>query len=484
MADALTLPAPQNAGEFHTRYPEYAATARLDELRRTEYAHLDHAGEVYLDYTGAGVYSQSQLRAQHERLAARGYGNPHSENPSSMASTDAVESARHAVLSFLNASADEYAVIFTPNATGACRLVGEAYPFGRDRGLVMTFDNHNSVNGIREFARRAGARRRYVPLVAPDLRVDDAVLLRTLRPGLRRRRGLFAFPAQSNFTGVQHPVEWVDRAHELGYDVLVDAAAFIPTNPLDLSVVKPDFVPLSWYKVFGLPTGLGCLVARWEALSRLRRPWFAGGTIAAVSVLADWHQMLSDESAYEDGTLNFLHIPDVEFGLQWISGIGHELIRDRVRCLTGWLLYRLAGLTHSNGSPMVRVYGPGGIRMRGGTVAFNLLTPGGAIVDERLVAAEAARAGLSLRTGCFCNPGAGEGAFDIGEESMRGSTRWGVRTIDEYLNLIGLPSGGAVRVSFGVASTVDDAERLLDFVARTYRDRRIDTAGLAPRERC
>jgi selenocysteine lyase/cysteine desulfurase len=456
----------------------------LDELRRTEYAHLDYAGEVYLDYTGSGVYSLAQLRAQHERLAVRGFGNPHSENPSSLASTERVDSARRAVLRFLNASPDEYAVVFTPNATGACRLVGESYPFGRGRDLVMTFDNHNSVNGIREFARRAGARRRYVPLVAPDLRADDSALLRALRPGLRRRRGLFAFPAQSNFTGVQHPLEWVGLAHEMGYDVLVDAAAFLPTNRLDLSVVKPDFVPMSWYKVFGLPTGLGCLVARWEALGRLCRPWFAGGTIQAVSVLADWHQMATDESAYEDGTLNFLHIPDVEFGLGWISGIGQDVIRSRVKCLTGWLLDRLAGLKHGNGSPMVRVYGPRDTHMRGGTVSFNLLSPDGTIVDERLVSGEAARVGLSLRTGCFCNPGAGEGAFDIGLESMRGSTRWGVRTIDDYLDLIGLPSGGAIRVSFGVASTVADVEKLLMFLENTYVDRQIDTSGLAPRERC
>jgi selenocysteine lyase/cysteine desulfurase len=439
---------------------------------------------VYLDYTGSGVYAQSQLHAQHERLSTRGYGNPHSENPSSAASTEAVESARRAVLRFLNASRDEYAVIFTPNATGACRLVGEAYPFGRGRDLVMTFDNHNSINGIREFARRAGARRRYVPLVAPDLRADDSAVMRALRPGLRRRRGLFAFPAQSNFTGVQHPLEWVQRAHDMGYDVLVDAAAFLPTNPLDLAAVKPDFVPISWYKVFGLPTGVGCLVARWDALARLRRPWFAGGTIAAVSVLADWHQMLSDESGYEDGTLNFLHIPDVEVGLDWIAGIGHERIRSRVRCLTGWLLDQLGGLKHSNGQPLVRVYGPRDAQMRGGTVALNLLTPDGEIVDERLVSTEASRAGLSLRTGCFCNPGAGEGAFDISKESMRGSTRWGVRTIDDYLSLIGLPSGGAVRVSFGIASTVSDVQKLLAFLEGTYQDREIDTSGLAPRERC
>ena len=452
-----------------------------DHLRATEYAHLDAGGEVYLDYTGAGVYSRTQLTAMHDRLAGRGYGNPHSASPSSAASTALVDSARHAVREFLNADPAEYAVIFTPNATGACKLVGESYPFGPGRDLVMTFDNHNSVNGIREYARRAAAPRRYVPLTPPDLRVAADEVDRALAgPG----GGLFAFPAQSNFTGVQHPLDWIERAHEHGYDVLLDAAAYLPANPLDLSRVHPDFVPVSWYKVFGLPTGVGCLVARWEALARLRRPWFAGGTVAAVSVVADWHQLLGDESGFEDGTLNFLSIPDVEAGLNWIRGIGVDLIQRRVRYLTGWLLTRLAALRHTDGSPLVRIYGPADTVSRGGTIALNVLTPAGEVVDERLVADEAAEAKLSLRTGCFCNPGAGEGAFDISPAQLNGAEDWGVRTIDDYLGLIGLPTGGAVRVSLGVASTYADADRFLTFVATTYRDRAIDTSRLAPRERC
>jgi selenocysteine lyase/cysteine desulfurase/ABC-type multidrug transport system ATPase subunit len=453
---------------------------RFETLRATEYRHLDAAGEVYLDYTGAGVYSQAQLRAHHERLAGRAYGNPHSANPSSAASTDLVASARHAVLRFLNADPAEYAAIFTPNASGACRLVGEAYPFGRGRDLVMTFDNHNSVNGIREYARRAHARRRYLPLSPPDLRVAD----QTVTAALRRRRGLFAFPAQSNFTGVQHPLRWVEQAHDAGYDVLLDVAAYLPTNPLDLSRVKPDFVPISWYKVLGYPTGVGCLVARRDALARLRRPWFAGGTIAAVSVGTEWHQLTTDETAFEDGTLDFLHIPDVEFGLSWLARLGHDTIHDRVHDLTARLLTDLTGLRHGNDTPMIRLYGPAGPDGRGATIAFNLLEPDGRVVDERLVAAEAAGDGLSLRTGCFCNPGAGEGAFAISRRQLRGSRRWGVRTIDDYLTMIGLPTGGAVRVSFGVASTDDDLNRLLAFLTATYRDRRADSAGLAPRLRC
>jgi selenocysteine lyase/cysteine desulfurase len=465
--------------EFRKRYPGYAATSRLDELRATEYAHLDKDGEIYLDYTGAGVYAESQLRAHYERARGRAYGNPHSENPASAASTSLVQSAREAVLRFLNAPPGEYAVIFTANASGACRLVGEAYPFGRRRELVLTFDNHNSVNGIREFARRAGARRRYVPLEPPSLRVAGRSVSKALR-----RRGLFAFPAQSNFTGVQHPLEWVETAHESGYDVLLDVAAFLPTNVLDLSVVKPDFLPISWYKVLGYPTGLGCLVARREALARLRRPWFAGGTITAVSVGTEWHEMATDETAFEDGTLNFLSIPDLEFGLRWMEDVGRDLIRSRVLDLTGWLLDSFAGLRHGNGRPMIRVYGPADLVARGGTVAFNLLDPGGEVVDERLVAKEATEAGISLRTGCFCNPGAGEGAFRIGRSQLRGSLRWGVRTVDDYIAMMGLPTGGAIRVSFGVASNFDDVQRLLDFLAGTYRDRNPSSEGLAPRLRC
>ena len=54
-------------------------------------------------------------------------------------------------------------------------------------------------------------------------------------------------------------------------------------------------------------------------------------------------------------------------------------------------------------------------------------------------------------------------------------------SVDEYLNLVGLPIGGAVRVSLGVASTLADVDAFLDFAERTYRDRWPDLAGLSAR---
>ena len=464
--------------EFLRRHPDYELTRALDRLRVTEYSYLDEQRQTYLDYTGAGLAAKAQLRAHQERLGGGVFGNPHSVNPTSAASTELVESTRRAVLRHVNADPDEYAVVFTANATGAARLVGEAYPFRRGSRFVLTFDNHNSVNGLREFARAGHARTTYVPMEPPDLRVSTEVVERELSRG----NGLFAYPAQSNFTGVQHPLEWVAVAQKRGYDVLLDCAAFLPTNPLDLSVVRPEFVIASWYKVFGYPTGVGCLIARRDALARLRRPWFSGGTIKAVSVRTRWHEMADAEAAFEDGTLNFLAIPDVRVGLEWVAGIGMATIGRRVRALTGWTLDRLTALRHVNGAPLVRVYGPVTTQARGGTVTFNVLTPDGGLVDERVVAVESAAARISLRTGCFCNPGAGENAFGVTPRSLRRLR--GVRTLDEYLEATGLAMAGAVRVSFGVASTVGDVERFVRFVEETYRDRVPDTRGLPPRDSC
>ncbi len=97
-------------------------------MRATEYARLDQQRQVYLDYTGGGVYAEAQMREHVAMLTGGVFGNPHSKNLTSMAMTEHVEQTREYVLRYFNASPDEYMVIFTPNATGALKLIGESYP--------------------------------------------------------------------------------------------------------------------------------------------------------------------------------------------------------------------------------------------------------------------------------------------------------------------------------------------------------------------
>ena len=237
--DHQSLPAAR--GDFLRRYPSFAGTTSIDELRAHDYARLDALGHTYLDYTGGGLYAESQLRRHHELLAARVLGNPHSQSPTALASAELAKEAREAVRRFFNAPEDEFEIVFTPNASGALKLVGEAYPFAPGGVLLLSYDNHNSVNGIREFACSKGAAATYIPVREEDLRLDEELVRTALRgagaagarAGAPGPAKLFAYPAQSNFSGVQHPLGWVAEAQELGWDVVLDSAAFAPTNPLD-----------------------------------------------------------------------------------------------------------------------------------------------------------------------------------------------------------------------------------------------------------
>jgi selenocysteine lyase/cysteine desulfurase len=468
---------------FLAAHPDFLDTAILDELRASEYGRLDAADQIYLDHTGGSLYAQSQLDEHVALLRDVVYGNPHSINPTSSASTELIERARAAVLRYFNAPESEYACIFTPNATGALRLVGEAYPFGPDSRFLATSDNHNSVNGIREFARAKGAQTAYVPIQEPDLRVADDVLAGHLEDAAPEAHNLFAYPAQSNFSGVKHPLDWIELAHERGWDVLLDCAAFVPTSRLDLSGFQPDFVAISFYKMFGYPTGIGALIARRDALARLRRPWFSGGTVVAANVQGNLAVPLSGPAGFEDGTVNYLGIPAVEIGLRHIERIGIDTISRRVEGLGTWLLETLQRLQHSDGSPAVRIYGPAEWDRRGATIAFNFLHPDGRIVDERFVDLVAAAHDVSIRTGCFCNPGAAEAAFQLSAETLPAAEFEEGMILDDYLRLVGMPTGGAVRVSLGLATNFADVYRFMAF-ATEFLDLADVPADLPPRVSC
>jgi selenocysteine lyase/cysteine desulfurase len=456
---------------FQRAYPAYESTRRLDLLRASDYARLDRQGHVYLDYTGGGLYAESQLR-DHMALLCRGvFGNPHSKNLTSMAMTELVEQARAAVLRYCRASPDEYLVIFTPNSTGALKLVGESYPFAPGGNYLLTFDNHNSVNGIREYARARGAQVTYVPVVPPDLRADEAHLARCLQAGRTGQHNLFAYPAQSNFTGVQHPLEWIAQAQSLGWDVLLDAASFAPTNRLDLSRWHPDFVDLSFYKMFGYPTGTGCLLVRRAALRKLRRPWYSGGTITFSSVLAFDHYLTPGPAGFEDGTVNYLSLPAVEIGLKFVDSIGIDLIHTRVMCLTGWLIEQLLALRHGNGRPLVCLYGPPNTDRRGATVQVNFFAPDGALWDCVAVERLANERRLSLRAGCHCNPGAREAALGFTREDLAPCFRDKDRlTFEQFLHVIDGKTTGALRASLGLVTTFADVYQYVEF-AKTFVDR-------------
>jgi selenocysteine lyase/cysteine desulfurase len=143
----------------------------------------------------------------------------------------------------------------------------------------------------------------------------------------------------------------------------------------------------------------------------------------------------------------------------------------------------LTGLRHANGAPAATIYGPQTLDRRGGIVAFNFLHPDGQIIDERFVDRIAQKHSISLRTGCFCNPGAGEVAFTISRETLVGGEFGEGMTLDDYVAAIGLPSGGAIRASLGLPSNHADLDRFAEF-AHEFVDVAEAPGDLPPRVGC
>jgi selenocysteine lyase/cysteine desulfurase len=131
-------------------------------------------------------------------------------------------------------------------------------------------------------------------------------------------------------------------------------------------------------------------------------------------------------------------------------------------------------LRHADGRPAVALYGPADTEARGGTVAFNMLDPAGHVVPYGEVERAASARGISIRGGCFCNPGAAEAAFGMpAEESLNcfEAMPRGEFSLRELADCLGNDIAvGALRASIGIATNHADLDRLeaflRDFVAQ------------------
>jgi selenocysteine lyase/cysteine desulfurase len=108
-------------------------------------------------------------------------------------------------------------------------------------------------------------------------------------------------------------------------------------------------------------------------------------------------------------------------------------------------------------------------------VAFYLLDPEGRTFDVRQVEALAGDQRISLRTGCFCNPGDGEVAHDLrAEEMAQCFAGQAPVSYSQFFALIHDRTGktpSTIRISLGIVSNFADVYRFLDFVT-TFRNRR------------
>ncbi|EMD32985.1 hypothetical protein CERSUDRAFT_118413 [Gelatoporia subvermispora B] len=464
---------------FLKEYPEYQLTWILDALRRSDFARLDRTGETYVDYMGGSLYPESLIRVHTGFLHRNVLGNTHSVSNASKLSASCAEEARQTVLSFFRAPKG-YTVIFTANATGALKLVGESFPFSEGSKYVLSADSHNSVHGIRQYAVQRGAQVCYIEStdqggVDPT---DAKTILKQQRPQNRHSSpSLFALTGQSNISNSKNPLSLIKYASSQGYYTLLDAAALAPTSIVSLTETPVDAMAVSFYKMFGFPTGVGALIVKESLLSRLERPWFAGGTVDVVQAPGTIVTMSAElHERFEDGTINYLNLPAITDGLRFLSAY-LPFLPLRLSTLTHHLVSELSQLRHdTSGTPVVQILSRtperhlksvGDQSDTGSVVALLFLFPSGEMMPNTFIEYAAATHRISLRTGCMCNPGGAAALLGL-RDAMAALPP--APTLQAFSRQMGRELG-VVRISLGLASDFRDVWRVLRWAAAMGNER-------------
>ncbi|KAH0371610.1 PLP-dependent transferase, partial [Aureobasidium melanogenum] len=471
-----TTPAPSCSGE-------HIENEEVESFRAREYPQL--AGKIYLDHGGSTLYAKSMVEDFSRDLISNLYGNPHSDSTPSAIAGHRIDAIREKALRFFKADPEKWDLVFVANATAAIKLTIECikdHAASTHRQLWYGYhrDSHTSVVGVRELT--AASR-----CFASDDEVEKWIECGGTGGPLPRQLGLFAYPGQSNMTGRRLPLTWpgmikkkILRANTY---TLLDAAALASTAQLDLSNTheSPDFVALSFYKIFGFPNVGALLVQKSSSHVLTNRKYFGGGTVDMVVTINDtWHarKTASTHDALEDGTLPFHSI----FALDHAINVHERLygsepmkfISRHTAQLSKQLYDSLCNLRHRNGKPVIRVYKEpstiyGDSKTQGGTIAFNVSKSDGSLIPYTEVERSANSHNIYIRSGSLCNPGGMATYLNWTPAEMKAAFASGHRCSNPT-EIVDGKATGVVRVSLGGMSTASDIRALISFLRALYVD--------------
>jgi len=235
----------------------------------------------------------------------------------SQEATDAYESARESMTTFLNASRTEE-VLFTRGTTEGLNLV--ASTFGRmvvdegDEILLTEMEHHSNIVPWQMLAEQVGAEIRVLPVTdRGELQMDR------LGEFLTDDTALVAVTHISNTLGTINPIEdLIDAAHAIDVPVVVDGAQSAPHLPVDVQALDADFFVFSGHKVFG-PTGIGLLYGKREHLDAM--PPYQGGGDMIDQVSFDGTTYDDPPHKFEAGTPNIADVIGLGTAVEYIMDL-------------------------------------------------------------------------------------------------------------------------------------------------------------------
>jgi cysteine desulfurase/selenocysteine lyase len=305
-------------------------------------------------------------------------------------STEAFESARDRVATFLNApSRDE--VVFTKNATEALNLAANTLawpgPFQvgpGDEVLITEMEHHSNIVPWQLLTERTGATLRWFGLT-DDGRLD----LSNIDDLITERTKVVSLTWVSNMLGTINPVAQIaERAHQVGALVVVDASQAVPQLPVDVVASGADLLAFTGHKCVG-PTGIGVLWGKGEVLDQL--PPFLGGGEMIETVTMERSTYAPIPHKFEAGTPPIVEAVGLGAALDYLGHLGMDTVHAHEQAITTYALEALQTV------PGVTILGPLAAADRGGAISFEL-----AGAHPHDVATVLDTRGIAVRAGHHC----------------------------------------------------------------------------------
>ena len=347
---------------------------------------------VYLDSGATSqkplivIEAESDFYRNHNAAAHRGAHQLAEE------ATEAIESSRETVATFLGAASDE--IVFTKSSTEALNLI--AYSIGNapagnkfhlnpgDEIVISEMEHHANLIPWQQLAQRTGAVLKWFEVDA-DGRLD----LSNIDGVITNRTKIVALTHQSNVLGTINPLgDLIKRTHEVGAVFILDACQSVPHMPVNVADLDIDFLVFSGHKAVG-PTGVGVLWGRAKLLAELPPFLFGGSMIESVTMTdATWAPA---PRKFEPGVPNMAQIVGLGAALKYLNKIGMEEIHKHEIELTQYAIGKLSEIEE------LHIVGPIDMKLRGGAVSFTL----GAIHPHDL-GQFLDNSGIAVRTGHHC----------------------------------------------------------------------------------
>ena len=346
---------------------------------------------VYLDSANTSQKPQSVIDTISEHYALHNANVARAMHQLGAESSEAYEDARSKVAAFIGAaSRDE--VVFTKNASEAFNLVarvlgdaaGDVGVGAGDEVVVTQMEHHSNLVPWQMLCGRTGARLRWFGFTDEGrLDLDD------LDSVINERTKVVSLVWVSNMLGTINPLDRViDRAHEVGALVMVDASQAVPQLPVDVSRLGADLVAFTGHKMLG-PTGIGVLWGRGDVLAQL--PPFLGGGEMIETVTMERTTFADPPARFEAGTPPIVPAIGLGAACDYLSNLGMAAVAAHEQSITAYALEQLKQV------PGLRILGPSEPIDRGGAISFEL-----ADVHPHDVAQVLDSRGVAVRAGHHC----------------------------------------------------------------------------------